>query len=549
MFPNQQGSAYLLVQGNAESATFARLYKMPSGAYAYDTMIIDAEGKESGGNIEEIKAPSPHKLTFTGAAAGEYDGSEAVSIEIPEGGGSGSGSGLPESTRSNQMLVTDENNDVTWAPRTHYTEKSITNLLYQETLEGGSNYYQLKSAMDYEPVDGQTYTLIWGGQTYSSPCADVTALFEGEGPSKAFAFGDLAIVGDIPSESGITNPKPGAPYAFLYIPEGDGEAYGMMISMEDPTPPTLSVIGIVEVAVPLDEKYLPENVRNNGRQITLTIDADNNVTSDTDFETAWGMTDAQLQAAITIKWQSNSSIVPLYHPYHSCSAKSVIRAYGMTDGVVDTTVRMIQIAYQQFEDIGDIPYSTIKTKYIRWVDYSPSTGMTGWLRLEKGTEYSIPFAGGNREPEEGYIQYTAEGNPIFRTVAETKEKLGIPTLPAYTAADAGKVLGIGAEGNLDWKSGGAYVINLSAITVDTSASPLQPSSTPTVEQGSCAGALEAIANGQCVLCYMPADMGGMLMTYCCPLQGYVDGMGVIFHVHGLDWSIFIMPDNSVEIDT
>ena len=33
--------------------------------------------------------PNPYKLTFTGAVSAEYDGSEAVSVEIPAGGGGG----------------------------------------------------------------------------------------------------------------------------------------------------------------------------------------------------------------------------------------------------------------------------------------------------------------------------------------------------------------------------------------------------------------------------------------------------------------------------
>lgn len=37
------------------------------------------------------KLPNPQKLTFTGAVTGEYDGSQAVSIDIPAGGGGGGG--------------------------------------------------------------------------------------------------------------------------------------------------------------------------------------------------------------------------------------------------------------------------------------------------------------------------------------------------------------------------------------------------------------------------------------------------------------------------
>ena len=37
------------------------------------------------------KLPNPKKLTFSGAATGEYDGSEALNIDIPTGGGTGGG--------------------------------------------------------------------------------------------------------------------------------------------------------------------------------------------------------------------------------------------------------------------------------------------------------------------------------------------------------------------------------------------------------------------------------------------------------------------------
>lgn len=37
------------------------------------------------------KLPNPQKLTFTGAVTGEYDGSQAVNINIPAGGGEGGG--------------------------------------------------------------------------------------------------------------------------------------------------------------------------------------------------------------------------------------------------------------------------------------------------------------------------------------------------------------------------------------------------------------------------------------------------------------------------
>ena len=48
--------------------------------------------KLAAGVIPE-KLPNPKKLTFTGAVTGEYDGSQAVNIDIPAGGGGGGGTG------------------------------------------------------------------------------------------------------------------------------------------------------------------------------------------------------------------------------------------------------------------------------------------------------------------------------------------------------------------------------------------------------------------------------------------------------------------------
>lgn len=51
--------------------------------------------------------PNPHALTFTGAVSATYDGSEAVSVEIPEGGSGGSES---EWRLINTITITEETN-------------------------------------------------------------------------------------------------------------------------------------------------------------------------------------------------------------------------------------------------------------------------------------------------------------------------------------------------------------------------------------------------------------------------------------------------------
>lgn len=58
------------------------------------TVVLNAEDVGALPDTTQIPAvpaalPNPYKLTFTGAVSAEYDGSKAVSVEIPSGGGGG----------------------------------------------------------------------------------------------------------------------------------------------------------------------------------------------------------------------------------------------------------------------------------------------------------------------------------------------------------------------------------------------------------------------------------------------------------------------------
>ena len=66
--------------------------KIADGAVTGDKIVGKAitANKLADGVIPE-KLPNPQKLTFTGAVTGEYDGSQAVNIDIPAGGGGGGG--------------------------------------------------------------------------------------------------------------------------------------------------------------------------------------------------------------------------------------------------------------------------------------------------------------------------------------------------------------------------------------------------------------------------------------------------------------------------
>ena len=72
--------------------------KLADGAVTTDKLADGAvtADKLAGGAIPE-KLPNPHKLTFSGAVTGEYDGSAEVNINIPNGGGGGGTGGAVNS--------------------------------------------------------------------------------------------------------------------------------------------------------------------------------------------------------------------------------------------------------------------------------------------------------------------------------------------------------------------------------------------------------------------------------------------------------------------
>ena len=72
--------------------------KLADGAVTGDKIAEGAvtADKLAGGAIPE-KLPNPHKLTFSGAVTGEYDGSAEVNINIPNGGGGGGTGGAVNS--------------------------------------------------------------------------------------------------------------------------------------------------------------------------------------------------------------------------------------------------------------------------------------------------------------------------------------------------------------------------------------------------------------------------------------------------------------------
>lgn len=180
------------------------------------------------------KLPNPNPLTFTGASTAIYDGSEALTMNIPE------------------QVQSDWNQNDNTQPdyvknRTHYSkiargtiveEQSVT-INYNETDE---RYVELDAKQNI--VEGNTYTVILNGVSYECVAwkePGSAALVLGNG---SFNYNE-GLGEDVPFACLFSEDEFGYLYAELYAADGDY---------------TISVEGDIEKVRTLDEKYLPKSV-------------------------------------------------------------------------------------------------------------------------------------------------------------------------------------------------------------------------------------------------------------------------------------------------
>ena len=171
------------------------------------------------------KLPNPNPLTFTGAVTGSYDGSEALTVEIPSGGGS-----VPKPLTYDYMPE-------------GYPKKAMgtVTLMEEQQLEfvseGGPYMASLTEAL--ELVEGQTYTVNWDGTEYERVCS----FFNG----KTLVIGNTSIYG-----AGDDTGEP-----FLYI-----ASVGAFFTLDTSASHTISVKTTQEIVTPMAEEFLPAAKKN-----------------------------------------------------------------------------------------------------------------------------------------------------------------------------------------------------------------------------------------------------------------------------------------------
>ena len=170
---------------------------------------------------------------------------EDVYNQIMELLNKGGGNSLPETAEPLKQLVTDAEGKVAWEDRLAYkyssTEKGYAYVYQDAALVDMEGQYMLATPLASSPVAGETYTIIIGGNEYTSKCVDFSALADGQ---EAYVFGNTAIMGD---DFPLENPAPDATYLILLMPGGSDGFYGMAVFADPVDSPVLTIRSVEEV--------------------------------------------------------------------------------------------------------------------------------------------------------------------------------------------------------------------------------------------------------------------------------------------------------------
>lgn len=216
------GKPCLLVDGFSRVFTFSEIssgtiifravhYGVPLGGGAYTVITvrefhIAKDGTTRNLAISPANATNPRKLTIKqGNTTTEYDGSEEIVVEIPQGGGG---------------------------------EEAETVILEEHTVELNNGYAPITAKPSAQPVDGAVYRVTFNGGHYYC-----TAVLFVDGALRAYALGDFSLMENAPVPG-----NPFAPFLLLIAPDGgdfgQGATYGALLTKERiDGPVTLAVTG------------------------------------------------------------------------------------------------------------------------------------------------------------------------------------------------------------------------------------------------------------------------------------------------------------------
>ncbi len=259
----------------------------------------------------EKGVPNPYKLKLTGAVEAEYDGSKEIVVKIPEAGGT--------------------SNEITILPETDLTR-----------VEDDSSYlFVLPTPWENDVVAGNSYKVTYNGVVYALKATKASDLMPDAVPGMV-VLGNHAIMGMVGGDEKV-------PFCLAAYPNAAGAemgGYAALVSNDGAESVTLSVTEYASVA----PAELPK--------ITLTIDEEGNVTSDTPFAEASKMTCGELQSALKVVQTGNYAGQPAAMEADVQVRRRVTEAMG----------EMLEITFRQFADPSDYAAAKEVTRYIYWAE-------------------------------------------------------------------------------------------------------------------------------------------------------------------------------------
>jgi len=146
---------------------------------------------------------------------------------------------------AHQQLVTDKDGNTAWVERLAWkevtTEKGYAYIYQDAEMVAMDGRYQLPAPPVSSPVAGETYTIIIGGNEYTSKCVDISAFAVGQ---EAYVFGNTAMTDD---DFPLENPAPDATYLILLVPGGSDGFYGTAVFADPVDSPVLTIRSAAEV--------------------------------------------------------------------------------------------------------------------------------------------------------------------------------------------------------------------------------------------------------------------------------------------------------------
>lgn len=298
------------------------------------------------GGYNPTETPNPYALKLTGAVEATYDGSNAVTVEIPKGGG------IADPGKAHQMLVSDAAGKAVWQDALAYKAQSTGTLLAGTTLAAGDER-MITTPWEHAPIAGTVCTVTYDGTAYECLGVDMSALV-GAPEGAVVAFGKLS---DMGLEGGNENaPFKLASYAAFETAQANG-VHGMLIADNTTDDITISVTGPYEEIKKIDETYLSDPVF----VVNVPFTGQANSTTFGTADKTWAELAAAHSAGKIIRVQGTSELGTT--PYGEVKAH-LVSSLGLTlvmemytDAYLNTSGRIVR-AMTQGEN-GEIVFSVL----------------------------------------------------------------------------------------------------------------------------------------------------------------------------------------------